>query len=123
MNGLLLAGSLVAVLALAGIAHALGLGRITPLTGEEAGRIAGERVIGFRAHRVVLATDGNAALVLDQTGDAAVVVRRHGVGVLVAALSGPLALDRLEQGILLDSGDPRIGTLMLPPDPALLTRL
>ncbi|WP_448659473.1 hypothetical protein ACPVPU_03170 [Sphingomonas sp. CJ99] len=123
MNGLLLAGSLVAVLALAGIARALGLGRIAPLTAAEAGRIAGERVIGFRPGTVVLATDGNAALVMDRNGDGAVAVRRHGVGVLVATLSGPLALDRLEQGISLDSGDPRIGTLLLPPDPALLTRL
>jgi hypothetical protein len=121
MSWAVLAGSLAAVLALAGIARLLGLGVASPLTEAQACRIAADRAIGFIPVRAIIGDEGSTALVLGD--DAAVAIRQHGMGMVVARLCLPLSLSRQSGGIRLDSGDARIGALVLPADPDLLTYL
>ncbi len=75
MNAMLLAGSLVAVLALAGITHCLGLGGDARIDRDEAVRLAEEQ--GFAVADVALDRAGLAALVRDEAGNF-MLVRRHG---------------------------------------------
>ncbi|MDG5488569.1 hypothetical protein NYR55_08070 [Sphingomonas sp. BGYR3] len=121
MSWAVLAGSLVAILALAGVARLLGLGIAQPLTGDQACRIAAERVIGFTGDRAFVGDAGRTALVLGQ--GTAVAIRQHGMGVIVVPLALPLVMTGEPDAIRLDTGDPRIGTMSLPRDPALLTYL
>ena len=75
MNWLLLAGSLVAVLALAGVAHWLDLGGDARIDRDEAVRLAEEQ--GFAVADVALDRAGLAALVRDEANNF-MLVRRHG---------------------------------------------
>ncbi len=76
MNWTLLGGSLAAVLALAGIAWALGLGGVEPLDEAGARAMAEQLVPGFVAASVTLDQDGGA-IVVGTNGDG-VTLRRHG---------------------------------------------
>lgn len=75
MNWMLLVGSLAAVLALAGIAHWLGLGGDARLDQQEADDLVAEQ--GFDAIETVLDRAGMAALARD-AHDRVMLVRRHG---------------------------------------------
>ena len=80
MNWLLLAGSLNAVLSLAGIAHWLDLGGDARIDREEAIRLANEQ--GFSVADVALDRAGLAALVRDEAYNF-LLVRRHGAHFVV----------------------------------------
>ena len=75
MNWVLLAGSFVGVLALAGIARVLDLGGDTRINRDEAIQLAAEQ--GFIATAVALDRAGMAALVRDEA-DNFMLIRRHG---------------------------------------------
>lgn len=75
MNWPLLAGSLVAIFTLAGVAHALGLGGDARIDRASAVLLAEEQ--GFAAVDVALDRAGLAALVRDDGGNF-MLVRRHG---------------------------------------------
>jgi hypothetical protein len=75
MNWVLLVGSLAAVLALAGIAHWMGLGGDERLDQETAEDLVAEQ--GFVATETVLDRAGMAALARD-ADDRVMLVRRHG---------------------------------------------
>src|SRR3546814_14511962 len=79
MNWLVLAGSLVAILALAGIARLLRLGRDGKV--EDAGaaaQAAEDALAGFRAEGALVSDDDLAAIVAGEPGPLAG-VRRHSV--------------------------------------------
>lgn len=69
MNWWLVAGSLAAVLLLAGIARLLGLGGVTSLTCEEAVALADALVPGFEGRVAIVSTDGHRAAVAAGAGD------------------------------------------------------
>lgn len=74
MNWWLAAGSLAAVLALAGVARILGLGGTQRLAdGDDAVRLAEALVSGFEGKRGVLAADGGRAAVAGGPGDLVVI--------------------------------------------------
>lgn len=74
MNWWLLAGSLIAVLALAGIARLLGLGGAQPLrTGEDAVALAEALVSGFVGDTGVVAANGALALAANARGELVVI--------------------------------------------------
>lgn len=75
MNWMVLGGSLVAVLALAGIAHWLGLGGDVRLDAETVDDLVSEQ--GFVATETVLDRAGMAALARDDA-NRVMLVRRHG---------------------------------------------
>lgn len=116
------AGSLAAVLALAGVARLLALGPDEPVTAERAAAAAEARLIGFTARHAVAATDGRAALVLGAGGEAAL-VKASGVELALRRLAWPLDWHRQGESIVIDSGEAMFGRVTLPCDDALLTRL
>ncbi len=104
-------GSLVAILALAGIAWWLKLGG-APLLDSEAAvrRAAGEVEDGFAP--VTIAHDGNAALARDAAGRI-MVIKRHG-NRFAGRVLGPGSTARLTPDALeVDPGEARFGTVSL----------
>jgi hypothetical protein len=110
MNWALLAGSLVAVLLLAWVAKAMGLGGDVRLDRATALDIAqGE---GFQPVDVVLDRAGMAAIVRD-VGGRHMLIRRHGVNFVTRMLRQPLDA-RLDQKFLtIGTGEPMFGRITL----------
>ncbi|MFN3943360.1 MAG: hypothetical protein ACK4K7_00355 [Allosphingosinicella sp.] len=117
----LLAGSLVAVLALAAVAWLLGLGGGAIGDEAEAMRIAEEDLGGFRAERAFLSADGTAALVLG-AGGAAAVLKQHGTRPAVRRLPELRAAPD-PQGIRIATGERMFGDVLLKLDAAERDRL
>jgi len=115
MPGLLLqtAGSLVAILALAGLAWWLKLGGDPRLAGEEdVRRAAGEVEDGFAPVAIACDTGGAGALARDGAGRI-MVIRRHG-NRFAGRVLGPAARARAAERILeVDTGEARFGTVRL----------
>jgi hypothetical protein len=112
----LLLGSVLGVLGLAAAAYLLRLGG-GELPEAEAGRMAEEALPGFVAREAVLSRDGRAALVLGGAGDAAL-LKLHGVHVAARKIVRPVRVERLEEGLRVESGERMFGdvTLRLPPE-------
>ena len=114
------AGSLAAILALAGLAWWLKLGGAPQFDSEEAvRRAAGEIEDGFDP--VDIARDVEAALARDAKGRI-MVIKRHG-NRFAGRVLGPGATARLDDqpgefNLVVDPGEPRFGTVFLTlPDP------
>jgi hypothetical protein len=86
MNWALAAGSLAAVLALAGIAWALGLGRSNVGTEDDAKDLLGELLPQFTPESVWVSHDWKTALAV--SGQRIAVVRSHGSRFVAIALPG-----------------------------------
>jgi hypothetical protein len=108
----LVAGSLAGVLALAGIAWALGLGggRIAGET--EARRLAEEGLAGFAAERALVSSDGRAAIVRGEDGSLAL-LKVHGVHVAARRLAPPVEPREEEEAIVIDTGERMFGDVRL----------
>jgi len=117
------AGSLAAILALAGLAWWLGLGGARLLTDDEAVRhAAGEVEDGFNPVVIARDAEGRAALAEDSQGRI-MVIRRHG-NRFAARLLGPSARaviwrdPGVADGLEVDCGEARFGKVFLElPDP------
>lgn len=106
-----LGGSLLAILALAGIARMLRLGESRIADAETARRFAEERLVGFRAGAAIVGTDGGAALV---AGNGTVaLLKRHGAKVAARRLVPPLKLREVIEGVAVDSGERAFGRVEL----------
>ena len=106
-----LAASLVAVLALAGIAWWLRLGHDVRLDPDEAAAAAEGALAGFDATRVVIASDGAGALVIGHDRRLAV-VKRHGARAAVREVRWS-AIRTAAAGAIVDTGDRRFGSVTL----------
>ena len=113
MNPLVLGGSLVAILVLAGAAWALKLGR-------KGGRIedaptaataAEEALSGFTARNAVVGTDWNGALVVGEDGRVAV-VKAHGARLAVREVPWSSVV-ATPAGIVVETGERRFGRVPL----------
>ena len=111
MNWTLLGGSLVAVLALAGIAAWLKLGG-DPLDEAVALDAAGDMLPGFVPEAVLLGSNGAAALVRGRGGRVAL-VKVHGAQAAVRELTRPVGLGTTSDGIVVRSGDRMFGDVVL----------
>lgn len=121
MNWLVLGGSLVAVLALAGTAWALKLGRDAPIeTAEEAAHAVEAALIGFDARGALLGADGLGALAVGRGGRVAV-VKRHGANIAVREVPWTAILST-PAGIVVETGERRFGRVALPGVDALEVR-
>jgi hypothetical protein len=105
------AGSLVAILALAGLAWWMKLGGTPALDSEDAvRRAAGEVEDGFAP--VDAACDGKAALARDDAGRI-MVIKRHG-NRFAGRILGPGAIALFDDtGLVVDPGEARFGTVTL----------
>lgn len=111
MNWTLLAGSLAAVLALAGIARWLRLGESNIGDPETALAIAERHLAGFVARYALVGGNGEGALV---AGNGTVaLLKRHGARVAVRRLVPPLSLAPAVEGVAVDSGDAMFGRVAL----------
>ncbi|MDQ2877536.1 MAG: hypothetical protein M3R41_00470 [Pseudomonadota bacterium] len=111
MNWVQLGGSIVAILALAGLARWLRLGESRIASTADARRFAEEALAGFAAHAAIVGTDGNAALV---AGDNAIaVLKRHGAQVAVRRLLAPLTIGVTTEGVTVRTGERLFGDVTL----------
>lgn len=113
MTWLQLAGSLAAILILAGLAWLLKLGRAghegTVDDPESAARAAEEALAGFRAIGALVGDDRAAALVAGAHGRVAV-VKRHGARLAVREVRWSQVRATFD-GILVETGDRRFGAV------------
>jgi hypothetical protein len=110
MNWVVLAGSLLAVLLLAGAAKAMGLGGDVRLDQNAARRIAEDD--GFVPVDVITDRAGIAAIARDAAGRH-MLIRRHGVNFVTRILHQPLDA-RLDQKLLtLGTNEPAFGRITL----------
>lgn len=114
MDWITLAGSLVGVLMLTGIAWGLGLGRIKAITRTEAADMAELRLIAFQARDAWVSDDGAGALVLGD-GEAAL-IKRHGADYALRRLPLPLKLHQEGDVVAVETDEILYGSvrLMLP---------
>lgn len=106
------AGSLAAILVLAGIAWVLRLGRDTRLASpEEAAAAAEAALVGFETQDVVLGADGAGALAVGVDGRLAA-VKRHGARAAVREVRWA-AVRSVPQGAIVETAERRFGTVLL----------
>lgn len=111
MNWVQLSGSLVAILALAGVARLLKLGEARISDVAKACEMAEDMLAGFEARSAIVGTDGNAALVL---GNGAIaVLKRHGAKVAARRLLPPLGLSTAIEGVFVETGERLFGRVLL----------
>ena len=107
-----LAGSLAAILVLAGIAWVLRLGRDARLASpEEAAAAAEAALAGFETQDVVLGADGAGALAVGVDGRLAA-IKRHGARAAVREVRWA-AVRSVPQGAIIETAERRFGTVML----------
>ena len=106
-----LAGSIVAILALAGIARVLKLGESRIADADTARRMAEEALAGFVGGRALVSGDGGAALVEGQGTIA--VLKRHGARVAVRRLVPPLRIYEAVEGATVQTGERLFGPVTL----------
>jgi hypothetical protein len=113
MNWLQLAGSLAAILILAGLAWALKLGRAghegTIDDPESAVCAAEEALAGFAASGALVGEDRAAALAVGEHGRVAV-IKRHGARLAVREVRWS-QVRATHDGILIETGDRRFGAV------------
>lgn len=112
MNWLVLAGSLAAILALAGVAWALRLGRDARIDSpEEAAAAAETALAGFAAANVVLGSDGAGALAVGEDGRLAA-IKLHGARPAVREVRWA-AVRSTPDGTVIETGERRFGPVRL----------
>ena len=112
MKFALLIGTLIGVLALAGIARAIGLGRREPLsTAEVADRLTDEYA-PLALRTVLLSQEGKAALAFAHDGRM-FAVKAHGVGLASRELQRPVRVTASEDTLVIDTSDLGFGHLRL----------
>ena len=106
--------SLAAILALAGIAALLKLGRIDPIRDEDHARVLADEVSsGFVPDRVSIDAKGRAAILCDQA-DQIMVLRRHGAHFSGRILGENAAAVIDQNGVLcVSTGESRFGEVSL----------
>ena len=113
MNWAQLAGSLVAVLALAGLAWWLKLGRDRPIDSpEEAADAADHALPGFTTATAAVGADGMAAVAVDRGGERLAVVKRHGARLAVRE-AGWRQVHSTPGGVVVETGERRFGRVLL----------
>lgn len=111
MNWVLLGGSLVGVLALAGASWMLGLGKADAIDADHAIAIVRERLVGFAPLEALVSSDGLTALVIGE--NEAALVKRHGVDIALRRLPLPLSITDKGDWAEVTTGESMFGTLRL----------
>ncbi|WP_066798260.1 hypothetical protein [Sphingomonas soli] len=111
MNWLQLGGSIVAILFLAGIAWALGLGRTEIGDEAEAMQAAEDALSGFEPVRAIVSADKSSAMVEGKDGSVAA-LKLHGAQIAVRGIDASQVIETPE-GWTLDSGERRFGRVIV----------
>jgi len=107
MNWVQLGGSIAAILFLAGVAWALGLGRAEIADEAQAMREAEDALSGFEAVRATVSADRRAAMVHGRDGSVAA-LKLHGAQIAARRIEAARVAETGE-GWTLDSGERRFG--------------
>ncbi|MBA4047128.1 MAG: hypothetical protein C0476_01155 [Sphingomonas sp.] len=107
----LLGGSLIAVLALGGLAGLLGLGKARGIDSASACAEAEAMLSGFVAHHAIIGSDGAAALVHGSDGSVAV-LKRHGVHFAARRVAASAVCDTAD-GWRVDTGEAMFGAILV----------
>ncbi|TPG15537.1 hypothetical protein [Sphingomonas oligophenolica] len=112
MNLYIVAGSLVAILALAGVAWMLRLGRDARIDGPEAAADAADQALpGFATVNAVVGADGAGALAV--TGDGRVAaIKRHGARLAVREVRWD-SVRATPAGMLVETGERPFGSVLV----------
>ena len=106
-------GSLVAILALAGLAHALKLGSKRKLVDRDAAQsLANEAVDGFVAASIALDKQGNGAIMRDAQGRV-LLLKPHGNKFAGRILTARASARLADGQLVIDSGERRFGATKL----------
>ncbi len=106
-------GSLLAILALYGLAWSLGLGGKPALRDEETVRLTANEVVdGFQAQRISIGRGAKAALAKDASGRI-MVIKQHGNRFAGRLLTESASVHEEVDGLIVDSGEARFGTVRL----------
>ena len=107
-----LGGSLVAVLALAGLTWLLKLGRTPPIADPDfAAREAEAMLSGFDAREAIVAADGETALIHGRDGSVAV-LKRHGAHFVARRVPAD-AVHETPEGWQVDTGEALFGPVLV----------
>lgn len=106
-----LVGSVIAIIALAGVARMLKLGQSRIANEDDARRFAEEALAGFEGGRALVSGDGGAALVAGR--GAIAVLKRHGAQVAVRRLVPPLRVYEAVEGATVQTGERLFGPVTL----------
>ncbi|WP_294286234.1 hypothetical protein [uncultured Sphingomonas sp.] len=110
--GIALIAGLAVLLVVGGIVWAVRRGRVGRIESpEEAAAAADEALGGFETLGAVVGADGAGALAVDRAGRVAV-MRRYGKRITVCEIAW-LALRSTVEGIEIDSGDRRMGRVLI----------
>ncbi|TRD11500.1 hypothetical protein FGU71_06270 [Erythrobacter insulae] len=105
--------SLIAILALSGLAYVLRLGGAPVLANDaDARRVAGEIADGFEAVEIAIGSAGTGAILLGEAGEI-MVIKRHGnqfAGRILTDISSAAAC---EDQITITTGEARFGTVSI----------
>ncbi|MCP3734110.1 hypothetical protein M9979_04370 [Sphingomonas sp. RP10(2022)] len=112
MWGYAIGGGVAAVLLLAALGWVLARRRPVRIASpEEAAEAAEAALPGFDTQGAVVGADGGGALAVDRAGRVAV-MRRQGAGIVVREVAWG-ALRSTAEGILIDSGERRLGPVLV----------
>ena len=112
MNWYVLGGSLAAILALAGAAWGLRLGRDVRIASpEEAADAADHALAGFVTANAVVGADGAGALAIGEDGRVAV-MKRHGARIAVREI-GWSAMRATPEGMVVETTERRFGPVAI----------
>ncbi len=113
MDWIVLGGSLAAVLTLAAIAWALGLGGAPALEdSEQAMRIARDAHSGFRPRSALVDAAGKAALVQGENGEI-VLLRQHGAQIAARVFKTPPHVEIADGQLRIATGERMFGDVTL----------
>lgn len=105
--------SILAILALAGVARMLRLGESRIGSEDDARRFAEQALAGFVAGRALVSGDGNAALVVGEGTVAVAVLKRHGAHVAARRLIPPFLVHEAVEGATVETGEKLFGPVTL----------
>ena len=112
MNLYVVAASLAAILALAGAAWLLRLGRDSRIEGPEAAADAADEALpGFATLNAVVGADGAGALAVARDGRVAA-IKRHGARMAVREVSWD-SIRATAAGMLVETGERRFGAVLV----------
>jgi len=112
MDWMILAGSLAAILMVAALVHFLKLGDAAIDDEAHAMRMAEENLSGFSARKAIISEDREAAIILGDNANAAL-VKRHGAQFAMREVSLPLSIRKDGDTYIAESGEMRFGRVML----------
>lgn len=115
MNWLVLGGSLVAVLATAGLVAWLGLGRGAVIAEEQAARLAEQLLHDFTSRDVFVDRQGRSALVRGDDGSFAL-LRIQGAHPVARRINSPIAMQKTPEGVVVSTGERRFGKTLIAND-------